>query len=155
MFPFIVLKMVNSPQSSESLLSLLSVLSPSPFRAQSSCLPAELSEQIFLRLDLQSLCRASQVCRRWHGLIHESEAVWRGQCARLRPHCSRELERDRGQGLSWKVILMKNYPHICLKHDWLRGRFSGVQSANELQDVEMVPFDAETWGEILQAELDR
>uniref|UniRef100_A0A3B4AH46 F-box domain-containing protein n=1 Tax=Periophthalmus magnuspinnatus TaxID=409849 RepID=A0A3B4AH46_9GOBI len=146
-------KIANSSKSAQLTLSMRE--SPIAGNILSLCLPAELSEQIFLRLDLQSLCRASQVCRRWHGLIHESEAVWRGQCARLRPHCSRELERDRGQGLSWKVILMKNYPHICLKHDWLRGRFSGVQSANELQDVEMVPFDAETWGEILQAELDR
>uniref|UniRef100_A0A8C6T6U3 F-box protein 48 n=1 Tax=Neogobius melanostomus TaxID=47308 RepID=A0A8C6T6U3_9GOBI len=118
---------------------------PSDF---SRSLPAEMSEQIFLQLDPQSLCCAAQTCRRWHRLIHSSDAVWRGQCLLLRAHCQRELEQDR-------VTLVRNYTRSRLKRDWLRGRFSCVRSANELRDVRMVPLDAESWGEILQAELER
>ncbi|KAK7930398.1 hypothetical protein WMY93_006793 [Mugilogobius chulae] len=112
----------------------------------SRSLPAEMTEHIFLQLDPLSLCRASQTCRRWHHFIQDRECLWRGQCLLLRAHCSREVERDRGRGLSWKVTLVRNFARSRLKRDWLRGRFSCVQSANELRDVKMVPFDAEGLG---------
>lgn len=50
---------------------------------------------------------------------------------------------------------MRNYTRSCVKRDWLRGRYSHVRSANELSGRRMTPLDAESWGEILQAELDR
>lgn len=121
----------------------------------SQSLPSEMSEEIFIRLDPRSLCSATQTCRRWYQLIHSSESVWRGQCLLLRAYCSREVDQDRRHGYSWKVTLVRNYARSRLKGDWLRGRFSCMKSANELRDVRMVPLDAETWGEILQAELDR
>lgn len=56
---------------------------------------------------------------------------------------------------SLQVTLVRNYTRSCLIRDWLRGCYSHVRSAEELNGRKMTPLDAETWGEILQAELDR
>ncbi|XP_078128977.1 uncharacterized protein LOC144532208 isoform X2 [Sander vitreus] len=118
-------------------------------------LPTEISAKIFGELDAESLCSASRTCRLWHDIIEESEQVWRRQCLPVRALCQREVDGDRRDGLSWKVTLVKNYRRSCVKGDWLRGRYSHVRSAEELSGRKMAPLDAETWGEILQAELDR
>ncbi|XP_062295219.1 F-box only protein 48 [Scomber scombrus] len=118
-------------------------------------LPEEMSVKIFGELDAESLCSASRTCKLWHYIIEESEQLWRSQCLLVRGVCQREVDRDRGDGLSWKVTLVRNYSRSCVKRDWLRGRYSHVSSAEELMGRKMVPLDAETWGEILQAELDR
>ncbi|KAK9540765.1 hypothetical protein VZT92_003195 [Zoarces viviparus] len=118
-------------------------------------LPTEMSAQIFGELDTGSLCSASQTCKLWHYIIEESDQVWRSQCLLVGAVCQREVDSDRRDGLSWKVTLVKNYTRSRLKKDWLRGRYSHVRSAEELIGRKMVPLDAETWGEILQAELDR
>lgn len=54
-----------------------------------------------------------------------------------------------------QVILVRNYIRSRVKKDWLIGRFSHVRSADELSGRKLTPLDAETWGEILEAELDR
>ncbi|KAI3352622.1 hypothetical protein L3Q82_005556 [Scortum barcoo] len=118
-------------------------------------LPAEMSVRIFGELDAESLCSASRTCKLWHHIIEESEQLWRRQCLLVRAVCQREVDSDRRDGLSWKVTLVRNYTRSCLKRDWLKGRFSHVSSADELNGRKMTPLDAETWGEILQAELDR
>ncbi|CAK6981492.1 F-box only protein 48 [Scomber scombrus] len=118
-------------------------------------LPEEMSVKIFGELDAESLCSASRTCKLWHDIIEESEQLWRSQCLLVRAVCQREVDRDRIDGLSWKVTLVRNYSRSCVKRDWLRGRYSHVSSAEELMGRKMVPLDAETWGEILQAELDR
>ncbi|XP_072239822.1 F-box only protein 48 [Leuresthes tenuis] len=118
-------------------------------------LPPELSVRIFGELDAESLCSASRACRLWHGIIEQSEQLWRRQCLLLRAVCSREVDGDRSGGLSWKVTLVRNYTRSRVKSDWLRGRYSQVRSAEELAGRKMAPLDAETWAEILQAELDR
>ncbi|TKS68777.1 F-box only protein 48 [Collichthys lucidus] len=118
-------------------------------------LPAEMSVKIFGELDAESLCSASRTCKLWHDIIDESDQLWRRQCLLVRAVCQREVDSDRGNGLSWKVTLVRNYTRSCLKKDWLRGRYSHVRSAEELSGRKMAPLDAETWGEILQAELDR
>ncbi|CAJ1052888.1 F-box only protein 48 [Xyrichtys novacula] len=118
-------------------------------------LPTEMSVKIFGELDAGSLCSASQTCKLWHHIIEESEQLWRSQCLQVGTICQREVDRDRRDGLSWKVILVRNYTLSCVKRDWLRGQYSHVRSADELMGRTMTPLDAETWGEILQAELDR
>ncbi|XP_008276554.1 F-box only protein 48 [Stegastes partitus] len=118
-------------------------------------LPTEMSVRIFSELDAESLCSASRTCRLWHHIIEQSEQLWRRQCLLVRAVCWREVDGDRRDGLSWKVTLVRNYSRSCLKSDWLRGRFSRLRSADELSGRTMTPLDAETWGEILQAELDR
>ncbi|KAM8772161.1 F-box only protein 48 isoform 1-T8 [Acanthopagrus schlegelii] len=118
-------------------------------------LPPEMSVKIFSELDAESLCSASRTCKLWHHIIEESEQLWRRQCLPIRAVCQREVDSDRRDGLSWKVTLVRNYTRSRLKRDWLRGRYSHVRSADELIGRKMTPLDAETWGEILQAELDR
>ncbi|XP_021167420.2 F-box only protein 48 [Fundulus heteroclitus] len=118
-------------------------------------LPVEMSVRIFRELDPQSLCRASRACRLWHAIIQESEQLWRQQCMLVRAVCQREVDSDRSRGLSWKVTLLRNYRRSQVKTDWLTGRYSRVASADELLGRKMAALDAETWGEILQAELDR
>ncbi|XP_029010730.1 F-box only protein 48 [Betta splendens] len=118
-------------------------------------LPTEMSVKIFGELDPGSLCSASRTCRLWHHVIEETEQLWRRQCLLVRTVCQKEVDSDRGHGLSWKVTLVRNYTRSCLKRDWLRGRYSHVNSAEELSGRRMAPLDVETWGEILQAELDR
>ncbi|XP_034392567.1 F-box only protein 48 [Cyclopterus lumpus] len=118
-------------------------------------LPTEMSVKIFGELDAGSLCSASRVCRLWHRIIEGSDQVWRRPCLPVAAVCQREVDGDRRDGLTWKVTLVKNYTRSCVKRDWLRGRYSHVRSAGELIGRKMAPLDAETWGEILQAELDR
>ncbi|XP_051239071.1 F-box only protein 48 [Dicentrarchus labrax] len=118
-------------------------------------LPTEMSVKIFGELDAESLCSASRTCKLWHHIIEESDQLWRGQCLLVAAVCQREVDSDRRDGLSWKVTLVRNFTRSRLKSDWLRGRYSSVRSAEELVGRKMTPLDAETWGEILQAELDR
>ncbi|XP_029284782.1 F-box only protein 48 [Cottoperca gobio] len=118
-------------------------------------LPTEMSVKIFGELDTESLCSASRTCKLWHHIIEESDQVWRRPCLLVGAVCQGEVDSDRRDGLSWKVTLVKNYTRSCLKRDWLRGRYSHVRSAEELSGRKMTALDAETWGEILQAELDR
>ncbi|KAM9792227.1 F-box only protein 48 [Neosynchiropus ocellatus] len=118
-------------------------------------LPPEMSVKIFLELDTESLCSASRTCRLWHHVIEGTEQLWQRHCLLVRAICQREVDQDRNQGLSWKVTLERNFSRSCVKRDWLQGRYSEVTSADQLLGRKMVPLDAETWGEILQAELDR
>ncbi|XP_058497221.1 F-box only protein 48 isoform X1 [Solea solea] len=118
-------------------------------------LPTEMSVKIFEELDTVSLCSASQTCRLWRDIIQDSEQLWRTQCLLIRAVCQREVDGDRRDGLSWKVTLVKNYTRSCVKKDWLKGRYSHVTSAEQLIGRRMTALDAETWGDILQAELDR
>uniref|UniRef100_A0A8D3BSN7 F-box protein 48 n=1 Tax=Scophthalmus maximus TaxID=52904 RepID=A0A8D3BSN7_SCOMX len=118
-------------------------------------LPTEMSVKIFGELDTPSLCSAVRTCRRWRDIIEDSDQLWRTQCLSVRTVCQREVDRDRRDGLSWKVTLVRNYTRSRMKRDWLRGRYSHVRSWEELSGRKTTPLDAETWGEILQAELDR
>ncbi|XP_027873627.1 F-box only protein 48 [Xiphophorus couchianus] len=118
-------------------------------------LPTEMSVRIFRELDAESLCRASRTCKLWRSIIDDSEQLWRQQCMLVRAVCRREVDSDRSDGLSWKVTLLRNYSRSQVKAAWLAGRYSSVRSADELLGSKMAPLDAETWGEILQAELDR
>ncbi|KAL7403402.1 hypothetical protein ABVT39_000105 [Epinephelus coioides] len=135
--------------------SLISTCDTTTSQNFAETLPTEMSVKIFGELDAESLCSASRTCKLWHHIIEESDQVWRRQCLLVRAVCQREVDSDRRDGLSWKVTLVKNYTRSCLKRDWLRGRYSHVRSAEELSGRRMTPLDAETWGEILQAELDR
>lgn len=118
-------------------------------------LPLEMSLKIFSELDTHSLCNALLTCKLWYHIIEDSDYIWRDHCLIVRAVCQREIDGDRHDGLSWKVTLVQNYKRGILKRDWLRGRFSNIRSAEELLDKYMCPLDVETWGKILEAELDR
>ncbi|KAM6971986.1 F-box only protein 48 [Aplochiton taeniatus] len=118
-------------------------------------LPEEMSIKIFSELDIESLCNASLTCKLWHYLIEDSDPLWRDHCLTVRAVCQREIEADLRDGLSWKVTLVRNYKIGFVKKDWLSGRYSNICSAEELRNRRMCPLDVETWGEILEAELER
>ncbi len=147
-------------------------------------LPTEMSVRIFSELDVRSLCRASLTCRLWNDIIECSDQLWRGQCLTALAICRREVDGDRLAGCSWKVwviavkilhhfrpvsagcflfpfpflfqvTLVRNYRKGCVKRRWLKGRYSNIRSADDIPPNSMCPLDVETWGEILEAELDR
>nr|XP_030125244.2 F-box only protein 48 [Taeniopygia guttata] len=120
-----------------------------------SALPPEISCRIFSGLDVESLCHASVACKGWHRLIEGSERLWRRHCLAVRAVCQREIDGDRGHGYSWKITLLRNYWKSKVKQEWLSGKYSNIPSQFSLPDKSMYPMDVDTWGEILEAELER
>ncbi|XP_059515570.1 F-box only protein 48-like [Myotis daubentonii] len=135
-------------------------------------LPEEVTLQIFSQLDIQSLCRASLTCRSWNDTIRNNDFLWKPHCLALRAVCEREVDDDRKSGYSWRVgyggrcepnstfcleedTLLRNYKKSQVKHSWLSGRYSNIDLSTLLSETTMCPMDKETWGEILEAELNR
>ncbi|XP_003262530.1 F-box only protein 48 [Nomascus leucogenys] len=118
-------------------------------------LPAEVTFKIFSQLDIRSLCRASLTCRSWNDTIRDSDSLWKPHCMTVRAVCRREIDDDLESGYSWRVILLRNYQKSKVKHEWLSGRYSNICSPISLPEKIMYPMDADTWGEILEAELER
>eukprot|EP00062_Callorhinchus_milii_P007872 gi/632949978/ref/XP_007890470.1/ PREDICTED: F-box only protein 48 [Callorhinchus milii] len=118
-------------------------------------LPQEIILKIFSELDVQSLTNATATCKEWNYLIENSDSLWYDHCLTALAVCKKELLNDRASGLSWKVTLVKNFKKSNLKRAWLDGRYSCIGSAKELLQTSMCEMDADTWGEILEAELAR
>ncbi|EFB22756.1 hypothetical protein PANDA_014837, partial [Ailuropoda melanoleuca] len=118
-------------------------------------LPPEVTFKIFSQLDIQSLCRASVTCRSWNNTVRNSDSLWKPHCLTLRAVCQREIDDDLESGYSWRVILLRNYQKSKVKHEWLSGRYSNICSPLTLPEKIMYPMDVDTWGEILEAELER
>ncbi|XP_074006940.1 F-box only protein 48 [Numenius arquata] len=118
-------------------------------------LPPEVSCRIFGDLDVESLCQAAATCKGWHRVIEGNERLWRHHCLSVRAVCRREIDGDRGNGYSWKITLLRNYWKSKVKQEWLSGKYSNVPSQNSLPEKSMYPMDVDTWGEILEAELER
>nr|ADO28378.1 f-box only protein 48 [Ictalurus furcatus] len=137
----------------EGVVSLMSIRNGGPELNFTETLPTEMSVRIFSELDVRSLCHASVTCKHWNVIIKESDNLWRNHC--LSCVCHREVDGDRSDGLSWKVTLVRNYQKSCVKRRWLKGKYSDVRCAEDLPPNSMCPLDVETWGEILEAELER
>ncbi|OBS66083.1 hypothetical protein A6R68_05376, partial [Neotoma lepida] len=118
-------------------------------------LPTEVTCIIFSQLDLLSLCRASETCWKWNDIIKNSGDVWRPHCLTVRAVCPREIDDDIKSNYPWRVIFLRNYQKSKVKHAWLSGRYSNIRSPMSLPENCMYPMDADTWGEILDAELKR
>ncbi|DAA24550.1 F-box only protein 48 [Bos indicus] len=118
-------------------------------------LPPEVTFKIFSQLDIRSLCRASVTCRSWNHAIRHSDSLWKPHCLTVRAVCQREIDDDLESGYPWRVILLRNYQKSKVKHEWLSGRYSNICSPISLPEKIMYPMDADTWGEILEAELER
>lgn len=54
-----------------------------------------------------------------------------------------------------QITLLRNYWKSKVKQEWLSGKYSNVHSQNNLPEKSMYPMDVDTWGEILEAELER
>ncbi|XP_054442923.1 F-box only protein 48 [Pteronotus mesoamericanus] len=119
------------------------------------CLPLEITLRIFSWLDIQSLCRASMTCRSWNYKIRTNDSLWKPHCLAVRAVCKKEIDDDLKNGYSWRDILLRNYQKSKVKLEWLSGRYSNICSPVGLPEKIMYPMDAETWGEILEAELKR
>ncbi|XP_048357368.1 F-box only protein 48 [Sphaerodactylus townsendi] len=118
-------------------------------------LPLEISLKIFSQLDLRSLCNAAMTCRSWNRTLETCDHLWKHHCLTLRALCQREIDKDRGRGYSWKVTLLRNYWKSKVKLEWLSGKYSNIHSRSGLPEKSMYPMDVDTWGEILEAELER
>nr|XP_033793085.1 F-box only protein 48 [Geotrypetes seraphini]XP_033793087.1 F-box only protein 48 [Geotrypetes seraphini] len=117
--------------------------------------PPEVSYRIFSELDLQSLCSAAMTCKSWNQMIENCDHLWRSHCLTLRGVCQKEIDDDRGNGYSWKITLFRNYWKSKIKCAWLSGKYSNIDSSTDLPEKSMYPMDVTTWGEILDAELER
>ncbi|XP_006863061.1 PREDICTED: F-box only protein 48 [Chrysochloris asiatica] len=118
-------------------------------------LPPEVILNIFGQLDIQSMCRASMTCRSWNDVIRNSDFLWKPHCLAVRTVCQREVDEDLKSGHSWRVTLLRNYQKSKVKREWLSGRYSNICSPISLPEKTMHPMDADTWGEILEVELER
>ncbi|XP_051020851.1 F-box only protein 48 [Acomys russatus] len=118
-------------------------------------LPMEVTFKIFSQLDIQSLCRASGTCTSWNHVIRNNDSLWKPHCLTVRAVCQKEIDDDIESGYTWRVILLRNYQKSRVKHEWLSGRYSNIRSPVSLPEKAMCPMDADTWGEILDAELER
>lgn len=56
---------------------------------------------------------------------------------------------------SLQVTLVRNYQKSCVKRRWLKGKYSNIRHVEDLPPNSMCCLDVETWGEILEAELER
>ncbi|MCJ8748105.1 hypothetical protein PDJAM_G00161250 [Pangasius djambal] len=146
---------INPRAVGEEVVSLMSLRNGGPELNFTETLPTEMSVRIFSELDVRSLCRASGTCRRWNGIIEGSDNLWRSHCLSTLAVCRRDVDGDRSDGLSWKVTLVRNYEKSCVKRRWLKGKYSNIRCAEDLPPNSMCPLDVETWGEILEAELER
>lgn len=119
-------------------------------------LPQEIALHIFRQLDIQSLCKASMTCMSWSDTIRNNDSfLWKPHCEAIQAVCKREVDADRKSGYSWRDILLRNYKKSQVKLRWLSGRYSNICSPTSLPETTMCPMDAESWGEILEAELKR
>ncbi|XP_034364094.1 F-box only protein 48 [Arvicanthis niloticus] len=118
-------------------------------------LPLEVTSKIFSQLDIRSLCRASRTCTSWNHAIRNNDSLWKPHCLTIRAVCQREIDDGIKKGYTWREILLENYQKSKVKHGWLSGRYSNIRSPVSLPEEAMCPMDADTWGEILDAELER
>ncbi|XP_045436798.1 uncharacterized protein LOC118717769 isoform X2 [Pipistrellus kuhlii] len=92
-------------------------------------------------------------CVSWFDTIRNNDFLWKPHCLAIQDVCKREVDDDQKNGYSWKDILLRNYKKSQVIHGWLSGRFSNIDLPTLLSETTMCPMDAETWGKILEAEL--
>lgn len=114
-------------------------------------LPPEITLEVLSFLDTKSLCNVSQTCKRWHDIIYNTDLLWIRKCKSLD---RKDVEEDIQNG-EWRNIFISNYGTNKIKKLWLEGKFSKAKSADELPCNFLGPFNVETWGSILDAEISR
>lgn len=117
-------------------------------------LPNEILLHIFSYLNIQQLSQSLLVCKRWNILICQSEFLWKELCSTLRDS-RRLIQIDRELGRSWQEVFKLNYRTNENKKKWMKGDYSKPRHYRELPPKPMCKMDSESWGEILQVELNR
>uniref|UniRef100_A0A8C4QIF3 F-box protein 48 n=1 Tax=Eptatretus burgeri TaxID=7764 RepID=A0A8C4QIF3_EPTBU len=116
-------------------------------------LPQEISLMVFGMLDAESLFHATRVCCAWRDLLEDAVSLWKHHYLTISHYCPMEVERNLLEGFSLKVRLL--YGNHQQKRAWSQGVFSYIRSISKLPSWRMCPMDVETWGGILQGELNR
>ena len=114
-------------------------------------LPPEIILEIMSFLDTRSLCQASQTCKKWFDICN-SDVLWKTKCKSLDWE---EVEQDIQTGVCWRSIFMRNYGTNLVKKHWLQGKYSQVKSYDEVPSNHLGPLSTETWGSILDMEMQR
>nr|KAF6328770.1 F-box protein 48 [Pipistrellus kuhlii] len=86
-------------------------------------------------------------------IIRNNHSLRKPHCEAIQAVCKREVDDGQKNGYSWKDIHLRNDKKSQVKHGWLSGRFSNIDLPTLLSETTMCPMDAETWGKILEAEL--
>ncbi|KAI8483977.1 F-box-like [Branchiostoma belcheri] len=118
-------------------------------------LPPEMGLAVLERLDVPSLCRAAQTCSSWSEFISDTDWLWKKVCQNCQDIDPKLVEMDRAEGLPWRAAVMRNYGAAGIQRQWRLGFFSRPSSYEDIPDRCMCEMDADTWGQILQLELDR
>jgi len=115
-------------------------------------LPPECFLSILTYLPARELAQAERVSRGWAMLIAASDTpLWRRLCY---AHCIRaDVERGREGHCSWRAIFKQNDFSRDKLLKWLAGTYS--QGGRDLLPDHLASFSCETWGEILDSELQR
>lgn len=112
-------------------------------------LPPEIVLQIMSFLDTQSLCQASQTCKRWRDFIYNTDLLWIRKCKTLdQGEVKRDIQ-EAEEGRWWRNIFIRNYGANAIKKRWFEGKYRHVKSSDELPKNHFGPMSTETWGCIL------
>lgn len=111
-------------------------------------LPAEISVMIFSLTNYEDLCKALQTCTTWHDFINYTDYIWEQLCD------DSTLDGPRDELPLKQLAKMSYYKKLTLEF-WLSGKMSQVRTVEQLPTFPTRPFDADTWGRILEMELAR
>ncbi len=119
-----------------------------------TCFPAEIVEIIFTNLNPKAVYASLQASKLWNSFIEEDDLIWRSLCNVFDED---DVKEDLENGLSWKLIFIKNYGVEGVIRRWLKGKYSNLKYLGELSrtDELFAVLDVETWGVILDSELTR
>ncbi|XP_071995585.1 F-box only protein 48 [Engystomops pustulosus] len=118
-------------------------------------LPPEVILNILSYLNLESLLAIKGTCKCFCQLLKDNDWICRRHCLKMRAVCPAEIDEDRKKGHKWQKIMKMNYRKCIIKQKWIGGEFSDIDSYEKLPPNSMCQLSAESWGEILEAELTR
>ncbi|XP_045187068.2 F-box only protein 48-like [Mercenaria mercenaria] len=119
-----------------------------------SYLPCETLLQVFSYLPAKDIVACIGTCKYWCEVINNSESLWKIQCLTLN-NSNQCIQADKRAGHTWKEIFKKNYGANGIKNLWKQGIFSNLKSYRELPDRPFCRLDTDSWGQILEWELER
>ncbi|KAM8945452.1 F-box only protein 48 [Pelodytes ibericus] len=119
------------------------------------CLPTEIVYLVLAQLDLRSLCIVSTTCRLLNQMVDNHDVLWKKHCLDLIAIRPSDIQKDQNNGYTWKELLQGNYNRNKTKQEWLDGHYSNISSFSDLPENSMYPMNADDWGDIFKAELER